>query len=402
MMLLSRMSSSSSFLNPIPLNPPRNNLPRFHLLQLSKSSISLSKSHVFYASSSSSSSNSNSSSSGSDRDALLWLREEQRWLREEQRWLREEQRWFRERDSLLTEIQSLKLRIQALEDRISVSGTDGLHDPGANVGPLLQVLKETSLIPESGSSANPIVLEETKEEEEEETAESAPPALIVDVEREEKVRKALKMGNEGDEFCGCILSLLQEALSELGFYSGEEDMEYSWFSSGTERAVKTWQATLSVPEDGIMSTELLERLYKSTRTDAVTPTDKKRDEDGNGAAVPSVTEISDMQKKVVKEEGGREAGMSKHRVFLLGENRWEEPSRLVGKSKEGNVNMVRKVTKCLTCRDEGRLMCTECDGTGEPNIEPQFMEWIGEDTKCAYCEGQGFTICDACQGKTIA
>ncbi|CAN0875521.1 Protein disulfide isomerase pTAC5, chloroplastic [Linum grandiflorum] len=377
------MSSSSSFLNPIPLNPPRNNLPRFHLLQLSKSSISLSKSHVFYASSSSSSSNSNSSSSGSDRDALLWLREEQRWLREEQRWLREEQRWFRERDSLLTEIQSLKLRIQALEDRISVSGTDGLHDPGANVGPLLQVLKETSLIPESGSSANPIVLEETKEEEEEETG-------------EEKVRKALKMGNEGDE-----VREMQEALSELGFYSGEEDMEYSWFSSGTERAVKTWQATLSVPEDGIMSTELLERLYKSTRTDAVTPTDKKRDErkshfnvplkeDGNGAAVPSVTEISDMQKKVVKEEGGREAGMSKHRVFLLGENRWEEPSRLVGKSKEGNVNMVRKVTKCLTCRDEGRLMCTG------------FMEWIGEDTKCAYCEGQGFTICDACQGKTIA
>lgn len=28
---------------------------------------------------------------------------------------------------------------------------------------------------------------------------------------------------------------------DLGFYSGEEDMEYSSFSSGTERAVKTWQ-----------------------------------------------------------------------------------------------------------------------------------------------------------------
>jgi protein disulfide-isomerase len=33
----------------------------------------------------------------------------------------------------------------------------------------------------------------------------------------------------------------QEALESLGFYSGEEDMEYSYFSSGTERAVKTWQ-----------------------------------------------------------------------------------------------------------------------------------------------------------------
>lgn len=36
----------------------------------------------------------------------------------------------------------------------------------------------------------------------------------------------------------------QEALQRLGFYSGEEDMEYSSFSSGTERAVRTWQVTV--------------------------------------------------------------------------------------------------------------------------------------------------------------
>lgn len=43
-----------------------------------------------------------------------------------------------------------------------------------------------------------------------------------------------------------VLSLLkcQEALLRLGFYSGEEDMEFSSFSSGTERAVKTWQVRL--------------------------------------------------------------------------------------------------------------------------------------------------------------
>ena len=29
----------------------------------------------------------------------------------------------------------------------------------------------------------------------------------------------------------------------MGFYSGEEDMEFSSFSSGTERAVKTWQVS---------------------------------------------------------------------------------------------------------------------------------------------------------------
>jgi peptidoglycan hydrolase-like protein with peptidoglycan-binding domain len=37
--------------------------------------------------------------------------------------------------------------------------------------------------------------------------------------------------------------LLQDALQKLGFYSGEEDMEYSSFSSGTERAVRTWQVS---------------------------------------------------------------------------------------------------------------------------------------------------------------
>jgi peptidoglycan hydrolase-like protein with peptidoglycan-binding domain len=45
--------------------------------------------------------------------------------------------------------------------------------------------------------------------------------------------------------------LLQEALEELGFYSGEEDIEYSMFSSGTETAVKAWQASRCVQEDGI-------------------------------------------------------------------------------------------------------------------------------------------------------
>uniref|UniRef100_A0A0A9DA51 Peptidoglycan binding-like domain-containing protein n=1 Tax=Arundo donax TaxID=35708 RepID=A0A0A9DA51_ARUDO len=39
---------------------------------------------------------------------------------------------------------------------------------------------------------------------------------------------------------------MQEALQKLGFYSGEEDMEYSSFSSGTERAVKTWQVSIAL------------------------------------------------------------------------------------------------------------------------------------------------------------
>ncbi|KAL6268935.1 hypothetical protein ACE6H2_025846 [Prunus campanulata] len=56
-----------------------------------------------------------------------------------------------------------------------------------------------------------------------------------------------------------------EALQKLGFYAGEEDMEFSSFSSGTERAVKTWQ------------------------------------EDTNGAAVTTATEISEVQQTLVRE-----------------------------------------------------------------------------------------------------
>lgn len=61
----------------------------------------------------------------------------------------------------------------------------------------------------------------------------------------------------------------------------------------------------------------------------------------------------------MKEEGFTEVEVSQHRVFLLGENRWEEPSRLVGRDKQvGNIKTKDVTTKCLTCRGEGRLMCT--------------------------------------------
>ena len=47
-----------------------------------------------------------------------------------------------------------------------------------------------------------------------------------------------------------------------------------------------------------------------------------------------MTEISEIQQKVVKDEGFTETEVSQHRVFLLGENRWEEPSRLAGRDKQ--------------------------------------------------------------------
>lgn len=43
----------------------------------------------------------------------------------------------------------------------------------------------------------------------------------------------------------------------MGFYSGEEDMEFSSFSSGTERAVKTWQVSCKH-----LSVELIGKLCR--------------------------------------------------------------------------------------------------------------------------------------------
>ncbi|TKY51804.1 hypothetical protein E2542_SST23323 [Spatholobus suberectus] len=339
----------------------------------------------------------------SDREEHRWLREEQRWLREEERWLREEQRWARERDQLLREISDLKLQIQALERRVltrDVSSPASVSDAVANVSLLLQVLKDKNPVLESGSS-----LRNTEKEEKqfEEVVEREIEKEVVVVEESARVEKrsALRKGSEGEE-----VRHMQEALLKLGFYSGEEDMEYSSFSSGTERAVKTWQAALGAPEDGIMTAELLERLYLEIRNkDTGSVTQDKQSatvlpkEGENGAAVASVTEISEVQQKVVKSDKGTE--VSHRGVFLLGENRWEEPSRLVASDGVDRSKNKDVTTKCVQCRGEGRLLCTECDGTGEPNIEPQFLEWVDEGTKCPYCEGLGYTVCDVCGGKTM-
>ncbi|XP_065862851.1 protein disulfide isomerase pTAC5, chloroplastic isoform X2 [Euphorbia lathyris] len=388
------MSSFPLFLNPhISLHNPK--LRALSPLPFFKPSISLSfsKSHICFSSSI-------PDSSSSDPQDFLWLREEQRWLREEQRWLREEQRWLRERESLLSEIETLKLQIQSLEKRISVQDVDLVPDSIANVSDLLQVLTEKNRIAESGSSASPIVLEEKVEEE-------VKQVISISEREEKKTWRTLRKGSEGEE-----VRKMQEALQALGFYSGEEDMEFSSFSSGTERAVKTWQATLDAPNDGIMTTELLERLYMEPQlksSGSKISMDQKgsnltvsQEKGSNGAAVASMAEISEVQQKVVKEEGTTEVQLSQHRVFLLGENRWEEPSRLINKDKQVSASKTGNTMRtCMTCRGEGRLLCTECDGTGEPNIEPQFMEWIEEGTKCPYCEGNGFAICDVCEGKTM-
>ncbi|KAM5552694.1 hypothetical protein ABKV19_025087 [Rosa sericea] len=333
------MSSSSLtlFLHP---QPPRLNHLKPHLYSLIPLTSSLSfKPHICF------SSNSNSNHDATSEESR-WLREEQRWLREEQRWLREEQRWARDRDSLLREIADLKLKIQALELQNPLQA-GASSETIANIAGLLQSLKEKNQIAETGSSSRALELEDNQVKE---------VFAVSEVRKEKKTKEALRKGSEGEH-----VRAMQEALLKSGFYSGEEDMEFSNFSSGTERAVKTWQASIGLPEDGIMTEELLERLFDPQTEGAV-----ETKEDANGAA---------------------------------GENRWEEPSRL-NKKKGSESNTTGTTTQCLTCRGEGRLLCTECDGTGEPNIEEQqFLEWIDEGAKCPYCEGLGFSACDVCGGK---
>lgn len=377
-----------------------NTTPKF--FSLKNSSASFSVSHVCY-------------SSSPEREESRWLREEQRWLREEQRWLREERRWEAEREALLLQIRDLQLRVKELESsRDSLLPEDSVTETVANIAKLLQLLKEGELgkkaivIPESGSIALPLVLEAAKQNEVSVKEAPKQERVIREVPKEPegednkaKKRRTLKKGSEGDE-----VRLMQEQLLKLGFYCGEEDMEFSSFSSGTERAVKTWQASSDLREDGIMTSELLEKLYMVQNIDRVKENPKQPDDteaksSANGAPIASIMEIEEVQQTIVKEDGVSETEVSHHRVYLLGENRWEEPSRLSTSKKPAETTSDSTTMKCLTCRGEGRLLCMECDGTGEPNIEEQFMEWMDEGMKCPYCEGHGFVICDGCEGKKI-
>ncbi|KAJ8530731.1 hypothetical protein K7X08_023612 [Anisodus acutangulus] len=347
-----------------------------------------------------------------EREESRWLREEQRWLREEQRWLREERRWEAEREALLLQIQELQLRVKELESRKNSEAS--VSETVANIAKLLQLLKEGDLgknvtvIAESGSIALPLVLEAAKQNEviikeapQQEKVIREVPKESGGEDIEAKKRKTLKKGSEGDE-----VRLMQEQLLKLGFYCGEEDEEFSSFSSGTERAVKTWQSSSGIREDGIMTSELLEKLYMGQNIDGVKENPKQPDgteakASANGSPVASIMEIEEVQQTIVKGDGVSETEVSRYRVFLLGENRWEEPSRLTTRKKSAANTSGSTTTKCLTCHGEGRLLCMECDGTGEPNIEEQFMEWIDEGMKCPYCEGHGFVTCDVCEGKKI-
>ncbi|CAN6479536.1 unnamed protein product [Victoria cruziana] len=338
-----------------------------------------------------------------ESEEARWLREEQRWLREEQRWLREESRWNSERDALDREIEDLRLEIEALKRERS-SQEASVVDLITNLTRLLQNLKDAdsnSVVASSRGRIPDRIEEKLVLLEEVPAVEPAPGK-----KRAEK-RRSLRKGLEGED-----VGAMQKALQKLGFYSGEEDIEFSTFSSGTESAVKTWQASVGLPEDGVMTLELLEKLYgevppkaNANEDDVGTSTEPVAGKDGvNGsirASSTSATEVSEIKQMPLNDNVLMETETLEHKVYLLGENRWEEPSRLSGRDRGKVEDEAKSGTKCLACRGEGRLMCTECDGTGEPNVEEQFLDWVEDGAKCPYCEGLGYNICDMCDGKAV-
>uniref|UniRef100_A0A803LPC0 Peptidoglycan binding-like domain-containing protein n=1 Tax=Chenopodium quinoa TaxID=63459 RepID=A0A803LPC0_CHEQI len=273
------------------------------------------------------------SSNPSDYEAeeQRWLREEHRWLREEQRWLREEARWNSERQSLLRQISELSLQIQHLQSELDDFRSNRSNSADFEV---TTPTKMAALLEAKNSNQ------------------------ILDFSGSEEVRA------------------MQDALMKLGFYSGEEDMEFSYFSTDTERAVKTWQASIGIREDGIMTIELLDQLYApqqisspKTQVKADIPKVSAMDETGMDKANGAPIKVKEVQQTVAKKVP-TDVGIPEHRVFLLGENRWEEPSRLnKGNDKLGGGKS--SAPKCLSCRGEGRLLCMECDGTGDSQVEEQ-------------------------------
>jgi uncharacterized Zn-finger protein len=100
---------------------------------------------------------------------------------------------------------------------------------------------------------------------------------------------------------------------------------------------------------------------------------------------------------------------SSRRVYLLGENRWEEPGRVQKKQEEerriklGQPTRMKVVaTTCFVCRGVGTMLCTDCEGTGDLNVEEQFLEWLDEEeAKCPYCDGCGTVECDVCFAASV-
>ncbi|EFJ17341.1 hypothetical protein SELMODRAFT_421058 [Selaginella moellendorffii] len=363
------------------------------------------------------------SSSGTywEREEARWLREEERWKREEQRWLREEKRWNSDREYWAVESSRMKEEITSLRKEVERLGRSDQvpdkHDASPSslrdvlvgllrtlsdrneeaVAPPSQPAKAPPMVTEKSVESIKFVLSPSETSAGQTKSSSNSKGGTKGSSKTEKKHaisnkqeaRSLKYGAEGDD-----VKLLQEALAKLGFYCGDDDMEYASFSSGTDRAVKSWQSSIGAAEDGIVTAQVLSQLISEHQVITV----------NTSAAIkpPESPEVVDRS--------------STGRVYLLGENRWEDPERLLHR-RQANPAASQN---CYTCRGEGQTLCSECDGTGELNVEEQasfqalpfgvtytrlnlqFLDWAGEGAKCPYCDGSGTVVCEDCKGKGVA
>ena len=99
---------------------------------------------------------------------------------------------------------------------------------------------------------------------------------------------------------------LQELLSRAGFHPGDEDFIYWHFGDTTDLALRYFQAGRRLPETGIADAATWEALLGAEAF----------------ARGPEVRE----------ELVGDAEDMAADGVYLLGEDRWENPRRLVGRT----------------------------------------------------------------------
>ncbi|CAK9264500.1 unnamed protein product [Sphagnum jensenii] len=351
-----------------------------------------------------------------EREEARWLREEQRWLREEERWRREETRWTEERKAWAQESLAMAEEIKAppiaekrhalhtssssftVSSSSSSSETDTISKEGIDLA-----THSTASMSDFSIDLVPVEEDIVSASFSSKTASGSTTGRGLQepnsTQKSPTRQRVLKRGTEGAE-----VRALQEALAKLGYYSGEEEIEYSSFARGTEAAAKAWQVSVGAVDDGIMSSQLLAQLY-GEENPAVTVSERK---EPNGQASSAKQNAGSLETKPVEQEReidrfsttDDETGHgSRTRVYLLGENRWEDSSRLIKRSKGQTMNSKpATVIMCFSCRGEGVTLCTECEGTGDLNVEEQFLEWVEENAKCPYCEGSGSVSCDVCLG----
>ena len=99
---------------------------------------------------------------------------------------------------------------------------------------------------------------------------------------------------------------LQELLSAAGFHPGDDDMTYWHFGDTTDLALRYFQAGSRLPETGITDVATWRALL------------------GEGAFAEGPDVLESL--------AGDSEDMAGDGVFLLGEDRWENPRRLAGRA----------------------------------------------------------------------